>query len=83
MKLRDMVYQLRRELSLGIHTYHYCECGRANQCRSIKCWQCWKDDIKKAVGKIHADWLVRKIKESRAIENDIQHFVKSQTEGGK
>ena len=83
MELRDMVHQLRKELpNGGIHTYHQCDCDRG-QCRSVKCWRCWQSDIAKAVGVIHSTWLVRKIKESRDIENDIQHFVLSQTEGGK
>ena len=87
MQLPEMVNQLRREMASVSdgHTYHYCECSRANQCRSVKCWQCWADDLKKAVGKTHADWLVRKVRELMSIETDIRHFVKSQEEkeGGK
>lgn len=42
-------YELRKERSEGVHTYHYCDCGRGN-CRRSMCIQCWegcKEEIEK------------------------------------
>lgn len=38
--------QLEYENAVGVHTYHYCDCGR-KMCREIKCFLCWEEEIEK------------------------------------
>lgn len=35
-------YHIRYEEMEGVHTYHYCDCGRG-ACRAIMCVECWKE----------------------------------------
>ena len=84
LTIAEKIRRLRREMApvQPFYTYHDCWCGM-RRCRSIQCWRRWQAEISRTIGVIHATWLVRKIREGLAIEADIQHFVKSQTEGGK
>jgi len=36
--------ELIMEQHKGVHTYHYCDCGKS--CRTNMCATCWKEEIK-------------------------------------
>jgi len=50
MQTREWIEsEIRYEKSLGVHTYHMCDCGK-NSCRSIMCAECWQkrlEEVKK------------------------------------
>ena len=58
-----------------------CECLR-DVTPNDKCWKCWYAEINRLVGVMHSVWLMGKVRESISIEQDIEHFVKSQEEKG-
>lgn len=37
--------EIEYENSPGMHTYHYCDCGRRG-CRSVMCSLCWEEALK-------------------------------------
>ena len=41
--------EIHYEMASGIHTYHWCECGR-RQTRSEMCLECWLDCLEELTG---------------------------------
>ncbi len=41
-----IVSEIIYETSMGVHTYHKCECGRGS-CRSFLCAECWKELLRR------------------------------------